>query len=157
MLSACFYVVKQKVRDPFLSPVFFSIFSEQGPGNDQLFYFFRPLVNLNDLGVPIETLDVLVADEPIPSVELEGFVRDPHRRLSGKPFCHGDRRGVDPSLIEEPGGLLVEIATCLDPDGHFSDLESAGLKRGEGFSELAPLSDILNGLLHGPLSQSDRL
>src|SRR5512139_43101 len=60
-------------------------------------------------------------------------------------------------VVEKPGSLLVEIPAGFDSGGHFCNLELGGLERGEGFSKLLPLSNMLNRLLHGPLGQPNCL
>jgi hypothetical protein len=62
-----------------------------------------------------------------------------------------------PPLVEKPGSLLVEISAGFDPRGHFCNLKLGDLERGKWLSKLLPLSNMLNGLFHGSLSQPNRL
>jgi len=49
-------------------------------GNNDLFDLFGSFVDLNDLGIPINTPYSVISNIPVSTVELEGFLNNLRRR-----------------------------------------------------------------------------
>jgi len=64
-------------------------YSKQPASDSHLLGFFCSFIDLQDFGVPVEALNIILIDIAIAAMHLKSLVADPHGHLAGKVFCHG--------------------------------------------------------------------
>ena len=76
------------------------------PADNHFFHFLGPFINFQDLGGPIEALDVLIVEVTIAAVELQGFIDDLHGRSPGEHLGHGGCVRIAFPLVQNGAGFM---------------------------------------------------
>src|SRR6266542_6372974 len=87
---------------------------EEVAGDHELLDLRGALVDLRDLRVPEIPLDLVLLDEAVATVHLDGVGRDPHRRLRGEELGHRRRGPERRARVLEPRRPPREEARGFD-------------------------------------------
>ena len=119
-------------------------------------------VDLGDLRIPEEPLNGEFLGVAIASQDLDGALRDPHRRVACEQFGHARFFGMTRAvgvvmLFFGPSGLVDEKACGFNLSCHVSQIGHNHLMISDGFSEGLALVSVFEGRFVGTLGDSQRL
>jgi hypothetical protein len=130
---------------------------EQAPGDDQLLDLGGALVDLGDLGVPEVPLHLVLLDEAVAAVHLDGVGGDAHRGLRREELGHGRLRPVGRARILAPGRAEREQAGRLDRGRHVGQHPLHHLVLADGHPEAPALPGVGRRRLVRGLRDAHRL
>jgi len=130
------------------------LFADEGPADDHFFDFLGPFVNFKNLGGPVEALDIVIVKIAVAAVELKGFIHDFDGDAGGVELGHGGDMGVGRAVVQKPGRLVHDVSGQFHFDGHVCDFKLDSLEAADGFAELLPVPDMLDGHVEGSLGQA---
>src|SRR5262245_63157365 len=115
----------------------------------------RPFPDLQDLLVPVEPRDRGLLDEAIAPVDLQCLIHDSVRHLARLKLRHRGLLREVTALVLEPRGLVDEVPSGLDLDGHVRELELDRLKARDRLAELLPLLGVAEREVVRALREAD--
>src|SRR5215475_4132112 len=115
----------------------------------------RSFADLQDLLVAVEPRDRRLLDESVPAVDLQRLVHDAVRQLAGVELRHRGLLREVAALVLEPRGLVDEVPSRLDLDGHVRELELDRLKARDRLPELLALLRVAEREVVRALREAD--
>src|SRR4029078_7559113 len=113
-----------------------------------------PLADLADLGVAHHPLHRIFGGIPVAAEDLDRLGGAPHRQFGAEEL--GPRRLLleGAAVLLEPGGMVQEVGAGLDLGVHVGELEAHPLEAADRPAELLALAGVPDGLVVGPLGDS---
>ena len=126
-------------------------------GDRVLLNLFCPFVNFCDLGIPIESLNLVFIQISVTSEEFNGFFRDFYCRSSRMHLGHGGQLRIDSLLVVIPGRFVGQESGRFNFSCHLCQFVLSRLKIDQLLSELLPVFDVIEGSVESPLADAKGL